>query len=112
MLNPRHRSMFIALVGVLALVAGVCFAQQPAPASPEASKLAQKIRDTETRDTVANAYRGMGYLDARIQLRHVDGKGVLEVAPGEKFHFGKIEVLGVPPELAAQIMKDPDAPRP
>jgi len=111
MVNPRHRLTVILLSAALAFMLGMCFAQQPTLVDKQASRLAQRIQDFETNYVVANAYRGMGYLDAGIQLNHVGGKDVLEVTPGEKYHFGRIDLLGVPHELATQMMRDPDAPR-
>ena len=111
MTNPRHR-LTVILFAAVELMPGMCFAQQPAPGGKQASTLAQRIQDMGTTYEVAGAYRNMGYLDARIQLRHLDGKDVLEVAPGEKYHFGRIDLLGVPPEFDAQMTRDPDAPRP
>lgn len=112
MVNPRNRLPFILSSAAVALMSGMCFAQQPTPLNKQAFTLAQRIKDFQTNYLVANPYRGMGYLDAGIQLKHVDGKDVLEVTPGEMYHFGRIDLLGVPHELAAQMIRDPDAPRP
>jgi outer membrane protein assembly factor BamA len=51
-------------------------------------------------------YNERGYMSARVNIKRSGQEDVFVVNPGPVFHFKEVKIVGLPENLAQQIMKD------